>query len=166
MVILGGGSAGFLTAITCKARVPNISVTVIRSPEIGIIGVGEATTPYVLEHLHGYLEIDPAEFYRIAQPSWKIGIRFLWGPRPYFNYSFLSQCDFQYAKLPAPTGYFYTQNDFENGCPGSALMTQDRAFLRDANGGPVIRRDTAYHIENEYFVTFLEQHAQVWGCDH
>ena len=115
--------------------------------------------------MHGYLEIDPGEFYRIAQPSWKIGIRFLWGPRPYFNYSFLSQCDSRYTKLPVPTGFFYTKDNFEDGCPASALMTQDRAFLRDANGGPVIGRDTAYHIENEYFVTFLEQHVRKIGVE-
>ena len=42
VLILGGGSAGFLAAITVKYRCPSLEVVVLRSKEIGIIGVGEA----------------------------------------------------------------------------------------------------------------------------
>jgi tryptophan halogenase len=90
---LGGGSAGFLVAITLKRRLPELRVTVLRSKDIGIIGVGEGTTIPVLNHLHGYLGIDHAEFHRIAQPTYKLGIRFLWGPRPYFDYALSTQLD-------------------------------------------------------------------------
>src|SRR5262245_56847317 len=79
VLVLGGGSAGFLAAITLRHRMPDLPVTLIRSPDIGIIGVGEGTTPAVTAHLHQYLKLDIGEFYRKAQPFWKLGIRFLWG---------------------------------------------------------------------------------------
>ena len=41
LTVLGGGSAGFIAAITCKKRIPGLRVTLLRSPGIGIIGVGE-----------------------------------------------------------------------------------------------------------------------------
>ena len=33
-----------MTALTLKRKLPNLAVRVIRSPDIGIIGVGEGTT--------------------------------------------------------------------------------------------------------------------------
>ena len=47
VLVLGGGSAGFLAALTLKIRLPQLQVTVLRSKDIGIIGVGEGTTALV-----------------------------------------------------------------------------------------------------------------------
>src|SRR5262245_4438263 len=110
-LVLGGGSAGFLAAIACKTIVRGLDVELLRSPDIGIIGVGEGTTPTIPRMLHGVLNMDLAEFYRVANPSFKLGIRYLWGPRRHFNYTFRSQCDTQYLKLSQPTG-FYCRESF------------------------------------------------------
>src|ERR1700709_694207 len=155
IVVVGGGSAGFLAAITLKVSIPHLSVRVIRSSEIGIIGVGEGTTPLLLDHLHGSLGIDPGEFHRVVQPTWKLGIKFLWGTRPSFNYTFAFPFNFRVEALPKSIGY-YCDDDFSDDCLNSALMSRNRAFRRDANGDPSIGRDVAYHLENEKFVGFLE----------
>ena len=42
VLILGGGSAGFLCALALKARNPELPLTLLRSKDLGIIGVGEA----------------------------------------------------------------------------------------------------------------------------
>ena len=62
IVVLGGGSAGFIAALTLKRRLPQLDVTVLRSPAIGIIGVGEGTTPYFPAHFHEYLKLDQGGF--------------------------------------------------------------------------------------------------------
>ena len=92
ILVLGGGSAGFLVAISLKQRLPALQVHVLRSKELGIIGVGEGTTWAFPNYIHGRLGLDPGEFHRRAQPTWKLGIRFLeWGPRPHFDYTFRPQ---------------------------------------------------------------------------
>ena len=160
VIVLGGGSAGFLAAITLKTRLPALDVVVIRSKEIGIIGVGEGTTLAVPNFLHGYLKIDPAEFQRLARPTFKLGIRFIWGPRPYFNYSFDTQFDQQLRVLSRPTGFYCrSDEDLAFTSPNSALMSLGKAFARLPDGSPAIRNNVAYHIENADFVSFLEAQA-------
>ena len=47
VVVLGGGSAGLLAALSLKIRLPQLKVRVVFSREIGIIGVGEGSTGVV-----------------------------------------------------------------------------------------------------------------------
>ncbi len=164
VVVLGGGSAGFLAAITIKTKLPDLRVQVIRSKEIGIIGVGEGSTPTLPAHLHGYLGIDLARFYREAQPTWKIGIRLLWGTRPFFDFSFNPQCDTRYLKLSRNTAYYYG-DDFTHGDVASSLMINDKAFVRQDNDIPLIGHNATYHLENEKFVEFLEAYALELGIE-
>jgi tryptophan halogenase len=163
VLVLGGGSAGFLSAIALKKRFPELCVSVLLSRALGIIGVGEGTTGFFPSYIHGRLGMNPAEFHGVAQPTWKLGIRFEnWGPRPYFNYSFRRQVTSRFLKLPKPTGY-YCYGDFEYRDLGSALMTHDKVFLRNADGTPALDSSAAYHIENRRFVGFLEAFAERLG---
>lgn len=164
VIVLGGGSAGFLAAMTLKKKLPELTVTVIRSRELGVIGVGESTTVAVPRHLHGYLDLDPGEFHRRAQPSWKLGIRFLWGPRPFFDYTFGLQMDWKWSNLSRNNGYYCAENYDYVDVP-SALMSHKKAFVRQPNGDPLIGRDFGYHIDNHRFVTFLEEKAAGLGID-
>src|SRR5690606_31264560 len=77
--ILGGGTAGWLTAIALRTHLPWLEVKVIETPSVPIIGVGEATVPSFVAFLHRYLNLDVLEFTRAVRPTWKQGIRFEWG---------------------------------------------------------------------------------------
>jgi tryptophan halogenase len=162
VLVLGGGTAGFTAALTLKIRMPQLAVTVLRSKEIGVIGVGEGTTPNVPSHFFGYLGSNPAELHAQAQPSWKLGIRFLWGPRPHFDYTFGRQTDWKYHALPKNNGY-YCDESFEYADICSALMNHDRAFVRQPNGDQLITREFGLHIENEKFVNYVENKAASIG---
>jgi tryptophan halogenase len=169
IVVVGGGSAGFLAAITLKAtlkaRMQDVSVAVIRSKSIGIIGVGEGTTVVVPSHLHGFLKLDVREFYEVAQPQWKLGIRFLWGKRPWFDYSFAIQLSGRYQNLPHVGGFYCDQGPFDYVGLQSSLMTHNKVFARGADGRPIIDATVAYHLENELFVTYLERQAARVGVE-
>ena len=53
VVVLGGGTAGWMTAAGIAKLLPGIaSVQLVESEEIGIVGVGEATLP----HIRGFVE--------------------------------------------------------------------------------------------------------------
>lgn len=159
VLVLGGGSAGFLAAITLKHILPSVSITVLRSKDLGIIGVGEGTTVMFPIFIHGRLGMDPAEFHRIAQPTWKLGIRFRnWGPREFFDYTFRPAVTSRWQQLPKPNGY-YCFDDFTAVDISSALMDQDKVFRRDEYGLFCLSTDAAYHIENQRFVEALERNA-------
>ena len=38
--------------------------------------------------IHQYLKLASKPFFLKAQPTWKLGLRFIWGDRPRFNYTF------------------------------------------------------------------------------
>jgi tryptophan halogenase len=162
ILILGGGSAGFLAALALRTRLPDLPVTLLRSPELGIIGVGEGTFAYVPKHLHGYLGIDPGEFHRETRPTWKLGTRFLWGKRPEFVYTFDNQIDFKVNNQPFNNGY-YCFDDFTDASIHASLMRAGKAFRRQADGSPHLDHNFGYHIENELFVAYLEKLARRLG---
>ncbi|MCU0749456.1 MAG: tryptophan 7-halogenase, partial [Akkermansiaceae bacterium] len=60
VLVLGGGSAGLIAALTLRRMLPSLKVELVRSQEIGIIGVGEGTTAVFPTHFFDILGIDKA----------------------------------------------------------------------------------------------------------
>lgn len=76
VVVLGGGTAGWMTAAGLAKLLPGqCSVQLVESEDIGIVGVGEATLP----HIRGFVErlgIDEAAFMKATHATYKLGIDF------------------------------------------------------------------------------------------
>jgi tryptophan halogenase len=51
IVIAGGGTAGWITALYVKTKLPEADVKLVESEEIGILGAGEGTTPTFINFL-------------------------------------------------------------------------------------------------------------------
>ena len=163
VIVLGGGSAGFMAAIVLKVKLPDLDVLVIRSKDIGIIGVGEGSTVALTRFLHEYLRVGAKRFYETAQPTWKLGLRFLWGPRPVFHYSFGPGLDLRVEPFRKRLGY-YCDEEMDHAQPYSALMAHDKVFARGPDGSsPAIHPNFSYHFENEKYVSFLEGYAAAAG---
>ncbi len=162
VLVLGAGSAGLLAALSLKRKLPMLDVRIVRSPDIGVIGVGEGTTPNFPQHLFDYLGLSRKAFHQLAEPTWKLGIRFLWGERGRFDYSFDHQLDFTAPELRMPNGY-YCDDEFRCTSLPSALMWHGKAFARQDDGCPDIEGWHAFHIENEKLVRVLELAAREFG---
>ena len=75
VVIVGGGTAGWLAAATLAARLPRLAITLVEAPDIATIGVGEGTWPTMRETLRA-IGISEGEFLAECGASFKQGSRF------------------------------------------------------------------------------------------
>jgi tryptophan halogenase len=158
--ILGGGTAGYLTALALRRKVPDLAVTLIESPDVPIVGVGEATTPLMPQFLHADLGLDVQRFFREVRPTFKLGIRFLWG--------LPETGDFHYPFGPVrflePVAY---GGDLKEVSLQSLLMAAGALPLYRENGGWACRLGTAaaYHLDNQRFAAYLKARAGEAGVE-
>jgi len=79
VTIVGGGTAGWMTAAVLSKWLSKVEVRLIESDEIGTIGVGEATIPHIRNFL-ALAGIDPLKMISESKATFKLGIHFVdWG---------------------------------------------------------------------------------------
>ncbi|NNC37234.1 MAG: tryptophan 7-halogenase [Hyphomonadaceae bacterium] len=79
--ILGGGTAGWMTAagLAQKFANSNVEITLVESEQIGTVGVGEATLPHI-RFFNNALGIHEPSFMKATNATFKMGIEFRdWG---------------------------------------------------------------------------------------
>jgi len=164
IVVVGGGTAGWMTAAALATALKGTAVELVESEEIGIVGVGEATFPSI-RNFHRLLGIDEAEFLRATNGSYKLGIEFRdWRARgeSYFH----TFGDF--GELSGPNAVWGQYQRL--GEPGlGALGEQCLSSVMASRGRFVAPReqdryDYAYHFDAALYAGFLRKLAEQRGA--
>ncbi|MFL2856748.1 MAG: tryptophan halogenase family protein [Pseudohongiellaceae bacterium] len=174
IVILGGGTAGWMAAnlLHKKWQHLGIQVTVVESPDIGIIGVGEGSTP-LLKVFFDSLDIEESEWMPACNATYKNGISFVdWstvaGYESYFH-PFPTSLDF------ATFGFLYKYSALRrqgldllahpNRFSLLANLTEKRLAPLPAESFP-FHFQYGYHFDSVLIGKFLRERAKEKGIIH
>ena len=168
IVILGGGSAGWMSAAALATALKGTTIELVESEEIGIIGVGEATFPSI-RNFNQVLGIDEAAFLAATRGSYKLGIQFCDWRRPGEHY-FHTFGDF--GPLAGPMAlwgqYLRLQARCDGGlgefCLPTVMARHGRFRLPEAGDGLGARYTYAYHFDATLYARFLRQLAESRGA--
>ena len=165
IVIVGGGSAGWLTAglIAAEHQGSAVRVTLIESPDIAPIGVGEGTWPSMRDTLHR-IGVSESDFFRECDASFKQGSRFnRWVdgsdndyyfhpfvlPQGYGEVNLPEQWQAQHPNVPFADLVSFQPHLCVRGRAPKQVTTPE--FAAVANYG--------YHLDAGKFGTFLRKHC-------
>lgn len=173
LVIVGGGTAGWMAAcILQQAWGKSCKITLVESPRIPTVGVGEGSTP-LLKQFFARLGIDEAEWMPACDATYKAGILFDgWtGSRefPAYFHPFFSALDLQ----PAET-FFDNCNARRRGrqCETDPSQFFVAASVAERGLAPVPKHplphdvDYGYHFDAARLAEFLRKHAVSRGLCH
>ena len=104
ILIVGGGTAGWMAANLLAVRWPDVDVCLLESHEIGIIGVGEGTTPH-LKFFFDEIGLDESEWMPRCNATYKNGITFA-------NWSSIAGFESYFHPFPAQTDDIFTVPKF------------------------------------------------------
>ncbi len=174
ILIVGGGTAGWMAAIAMAHawREKGAEITLLESAAIGIIGVGEGSTPKMRRYFQK-LGIPDSEWMPHCNGTFKCGIRFPgWCTRPGFEsyyHPFFSASDDPFIRA------FYTnlclrqRNLDAHALPdtffiSNYLSKHSKAPLPDASANYLA--DFAYHFDARLIGDFLKTKSLALGVKH
>ncbi len=173
IIVLGGGSAGWMTAATLISQFPNKDITVIESPTTPTVGVGESTLGHI-NHWLKLLNIKDEDFMPHTDASYKLSIRF---ENFYkkgdggFHYPFGAPYEKDLSR--GKESWFFDDKPkctyAEFVAPQMALVNNNTITRDELNQFPNFswQNDTAYHFDATKFGTWLrENYCKPKGVKH
>ncbi|MDC0880663.1 tryptophan 7-halogenase [Hellea sp.] len=169
IVIVGGGSAGWMTAAALSSMLSpnNVNITLIESEQIGTVGVGEATIPDML-NFNAMLGIDEAEFLKATDGTFKLGIEFNnWGRKgdsyfhPFGNIGVDMQgIDFHQFWLRSKEGGSTAKLQDYSIC--AVASVENKFSMPDQNPRSLLSHlRYAYHIDATKYAKYLRNYAEL-----
>ena len=173
VVILGGGTAGWMTAAALSHTFGEaVEIVLVESDTIGTVGVGEATIPPI-RAFHQMIGVDEAEFVRATGATFKLGIEF----RGWLNESSTYFHPFGAYGVERDIGYFfqYWLRLKEKGQVADfsefslcTLAARHNVFAPPSEkpGDPLQHLQSAYHFDAGRYVKFLKGLCLARGVSH
>jgi tryptophan halogenase len=172
ITIVGGGSSGWMTAAAISKQLPNIKLTLVESPSIPVIGVGESTIGHINQFLH-LLGLKDEDWMPHCNATYKTSIKFIdFRETPTetphtFHYPF-GQFDITDKPRGVMDWFLYRANNTDLDPGNFAEFYHDSIMMTDAgkltkNENRAIRgfdfdADTAYHMDATLFGNYLRDH--------
>ena len=170
IIVLGGGSAGCMTAYTLKKLFPEKKIIMLQSKSIATIGVGESTLGQINQWL-SLVGIEDKDFMKECNASYKLSIRFQdfykkgdggfhfpFG-RPDKSNTIADFNDWHFKKIMHPET---PVSDFADSYyPTMALVNQNKMFDSGKEkinlGRYNFKQDTGYHFDATLFAQCLQK---------
>jgi len=169
IVIVGGGSSGWMTATTLLSQFPNKNITLIESPNIATVGVGESTLVSINRWLH-LVGIKDTDFLTHVDGTIKLSIQFENFYRkdseafhypfgtPFFEGNRAELNDWHFKKMLYPET---PVSDYaECHYPQMALVSQNKLCNNEDERLPYFEflKDAAYQFDATKFGLWLKEH--------
>lgn len=160
IVVVGGGSSGWMTAASLINHFPEKEIVVIESPDYPTIGVGESTVQYIRPWMHS-LGIKDEDWMEECNATYKVSIRFEnWdGKGGHFHYPFgtpvYTQNEefdlYNFARLKEEV----PNNEWAEVFFPAALMSENNLLVNEMEGWN-IKQNSAYHFDAIRFAQWLK----------
>ena len=172
VTIVGGGTAGWMTAAVLSQWLSKVEVRLIESDEIGTIGVGEATIPHIRNYV-ALAGIDPLKMISESKATFKLGIQFVdWGaPGERYIHGFGKIGRDMLWLHPHQLWLACRERDaakvkhFDHYSLNCAACLKDRFAFPDKRNpnSPIADLDYAYHFDASLFARFLRSESEARG---
>lgn len=181
ILIVGGGSSGWMTAAAIAKQLPDIKVTLVESNSIPTIGVGESTIGHINQFLH-LLGLKDEDWMPHCNATYKTSIKFIDfrenpSEEPHtFHYPF-GLFDMTDKPRGLMDWFLYKTKHPELDNKNFAEFFHDNILMTDANKmtrnedrmirGFYFDSDTAYHMDAALFGMYLRDHiCSPAGMEH
>lgn len=174
VVIVGGGTAGWMTASYLKKAFPSVHITLLEAPTIPKIGVGEATIPNLQKVFFDFLGIPEDEWMRHCNAAFKVAVKFVNWRRPrsesvddhyYHLFGLIPNCD------GVPLSHYWVQRHLAGDSEPMDYACYKEPPLLDAKLAPRYIDGTpamyyAWHFDAHLVADYLKNVAVGWGVEH
>tara|TARA_B110000503_G_C7132113_1_gene407240 strand:- start:75 stop:1619 length:1545 start_codon:yes stop_codon:yes gene_type:complete len=169
IIIVGGGSAGWMSAATLIKAFPDKKITVVESPNIPTVGVGESTTQLMRRWMH-YIGVSDQDLITKCNATHKLSIRFenfhkndgkgfhypfgrldqrFFSISDWFAHQHISKVPFEeFVNDVSPISYCLDNNKV----PNSSLV-EGGTFLGELWN---LEKDSAWHFDSNKFHKYLK----------
>jgi tryptophan halogenase len=177
VVIVGGGTAGWMTAAALARLIGGaggVAVRLVESDAIGTVGVGEASIPPIRDY-NALIGLDEGEFLRRTGGTYKLGIRFAGWRRPGQDYMHpfgvfgrdTVAVRFQQLWLKLAQDLPGDPADALGAYSAATLAAEAGRFAPPDpdQGHPLSTLNHAYHFDAGLYARLLRERSEAWGVE-